>query len=165
MRIRTSPGIRPSTWLMSLRTIARAPLNTKDLLDSRSLVRFTIHVRYTLGPMGRPMAGYPQQGGGNEPCSFAFLPDVPHGLCPMRGFASKVKIEPKIDCIKHKKGNKSCTKPTFEAKLPCVETRVEQRSVQRRLGEAEEDMTSSPIESCLCIGSMHLSGTHDAHYN
>jgi hypothetical protein len=51
------------------------------------------------------------------------------------------------------------------ASVPCVETRVEQRSVQRRLGEAEEDMTSSPIESCLCIGSMHLSGTHDAHYN
>jgi hypothetical protein len=37
---------------------------------------------------------------------------------PGRGFASKVKIEPKIDCIKHKKGDKACAKPTFEAKLP-----------------------------------------------
>ena len=81
MRIRTFPGIRQSKWPISLRIIAIAPLNTKDLLDSRSIVHHSPkrdllgrgsfvsacpdHSAYTRSCV-RPMPGYPQRGSGGE---------------------------------------------------------------------------------------------------
>jgi hypothetical protein len=49
MRIRTSLGIRQSKWPISLRIIAIAPLNTKDLLDSTSAVHDLLILTLSLG--------------------------------------------------------------------------------------------------------------------